>query len=83
MRRRRSGSDPSRRDDDRDENLGSDPHEPLDSGTINALRHADPHARAQTLLRMQRLHGNEAVQRVIRALQVTDAGRDARIQIDR
>jgi hypothetical protein len=29
---------------------------------------------------MQRLHGNEAVQRVIRALQVTDAGRDARVQ---
>jgi len=78
--RRRPGSDPSRRDDDRDDHVGSDPYEPIDSGTINALRHADPHARAQTLLRMQRLHGNEAVQRVIRALQVTDAGRDARIQ---
>ena len=78
--RRRMGSDPSRRDDDRDDRLGSDPYDPIDSGTINALRHADPHARAQTLLRMQRLHGNEAVQRVIRALQVTDAGRDARIQ---
>ena len=78
--RRRPGPDPSRRDDDRDDHLGSDQHEPIDSGTINALRHGDPHARAQTLLRMQRLHGNEAVQRVIRALQVTDAGRDARIQ---
>ena len=80
--RRRRWSDPSRRDDDRDDLVGSDPepYEPIDSGTINALRHGDPHARAQTLLRMQRLHGNEAVQRVIRALQVTEAGRDARIQ---
>jgi hypothetical protein len=52
----------------------------LDSGTVSALRAADPHARARTLLRLQRLHGNEAVQRVIRALQVTDAGRDARVQ---
>jgi hypothetical protein len=53
---------------------------PLDSGTVSALRQADPHTRARTLLRLQRLHGNEAVQRVIRALQVTDAGRDARVQ---
>ncbi len=79
MRHRRAGSDPSRKDDDREDDVGSDPT-PVDSGTINTLRHADPHTRAQTLLRMQRLHGNEAVQRVIRALQVTDAGRDARIQ---
>ena len=80
--RRRRWSDPSRRDDDRDDHVGSDPepYEPIDSGTINALRHGDPHARAQTLLRMQRLHGNEAVQRVIRALQFTEAGRDARVQ---
>jgi hypothetical protein len=54
--------------------------EPLDSGTVSALRQADPHTRARTLLRLQRLHGNEAVQRVIRALQVTYAGRDARVQ---
>jgi hypothetical protein len=71
-----------RRDDDEDheeETQRSDPA-PLDSGTVSALRQADPHTRARTLLRMQRLHGNEAVQRVIRALQVTDAGRDARVQ---
>ena len=46
----------------------------------SALRQADPHARARSLLRLQRLHGNAAVQRVIRSLQVTDAGRDARVQ---
>ena len=40
-----------------------------------------PHTRARTLLlRLQRLHGNAAVERVIRSLQVTDAGRDARVQ---
>jgi hypothetical protein len=75
MRRR---DDPHRRREEDDESR--DEPAPLDSGTINALRDADPHTRARTLLRMQRLHGNEAVQRVIHALQVTDAGRDARIQ---
>jgi hypothetical protein len=82
MRRpkRDPGSDPDpERDDEQRETQGSDPA-PLDSGTVSALREADPHTRARTLLRMQRLHGNEAVQRVIRALQVTDAGRDARVQ---
>ena len=29
---------------------------PLDSGTVAALRQADPHTRARTLLRLQRLH---------------------------
>jgi hypothetical protein len=53
---------------------------PLDSGTVQSLKAADPRSRAQYLLRLQRLHGNQAVQRVIRALQTTDAGRDARIQ---
>jgi hypothetical protein len=77
MRRR---DDPHRRRDEDDDESRDEPA-PIDSGTINALRGADPHSRAQTLLRMQRLHGNEAVQRVIRALQVTDAGRDARIQM--
>jgi hypothetical protein len=85
MRRRRGGgSDAWERDDDREPEFGSDPDRqpaPIDSGTITALRQADPHTRAQTLLRMQRLHGNEAVQRIVRALQVTDAGRDARIQM--
>src|SRR5688572_31429395 len=54
---------------------------PLDSGTIQSLREADPRARAQAILRLQRLHGNAAVQRVIRSLQVTDASRDARVQM--
>jgi hypothetical protein len=53
---------------------------PLDSGTVQSLRSADPRTRAQWLMRLQRLHGNQAVQRAIRALQSTDAGRDARIQ---
>jgi hypothetical protein len=82
-RRRRPGSDPDPRERDDEEHEGSDPAqepEPIDSGTVSALRQADPHTRARTLLRMQRLHGNDAVQRVIRALQVTDAGRDARVE---
>jgi len=77
VRRRRDRDDdhePDEAEESRDEPA------PLDSGTVSALREADPHTRARTLLRMQRLHGNEAVQRVIRALQVTDAGRDARVQ---
>ena len=77
MRRRRDRDDdhePDEAEESRDEPA------PLDSGTVSALREADPHTRARTLLRMQRLHGNEAVQRVIRALQGTDAGRDARVQ---
>ena len=54
---------------------------PLDSGTIQSLREADPAARAQAILALQRQHGNAAVQRVIRSLQTTDAGRDARVQM--
>lgn len=73
-RERREDNEDHEREQPRDEPA------PLDSGTVSALREADPHTRARTLLRMQRLHGNEAVQRVIRALQVTDAGRDARVQ---
>jgi hypothetical protein len=72
--------DPERDEEsERDETSEAEPA-PLDSGTVSALRAADPHTRARTLLRLQRLHGNDAVQRVIRALQVTDAGRDARVQ---
>ena len=52
----------------------------LDSGTVMALQEADPHTRARALMQLQRSHGNEAVQRVIRSLQSTDAGRDARVQ---
>src|SRR5919107_3739888 len=44
-------------------------------------READPAARAQAILTLQRQHGNAAVQRVIRSLQTTDAGRDARVQM--
>ena len=59
----------------------ADEERPLDSGTIQSLREADPRARAQAILQLQRLHGNAAVQRVIRSLQVTDASRDARVQL--
>jgi len=66
-----------RRPDERE----AEEERPLDSGTIQALRAADPQDRAQTILQLQRLHGNAAVQRVIRSLQVTDASRDARVQM--
>ena len=79
MERRRRDRDPDDHEPDEAEESRDEPA-PLDSGTVSALRQADPHTRARTLLRLQRLHGNEAVQRVIRALQVTDAGRDARVQ---
>jgi hypothetical protein len=79
VRRRRD--DPRPESDEHDEAEESrDEPAPLDSGTVSALRQADPHTRARSLLQLQRLHGNDAVQRVIRALQVTDAGRDARVQ---
>jgi hypothetical protein len=85
--KRREGSDPETDHDQTEDSEGSDPAsrsdtepELLDSGTVSALRQADPHTRARTLLRLQRLHGNDAVQRVIRSLQTTDAGRDARVQ---
>ena len=74
-----------RRPDEREEDEESEPvaeeERPLDSGTIQSLREADPRARAQAILQLQRLHGNAAVQRVIRSLQVTDASRDARVQM--
>ncbi len=71
-----------RRPDERDDDEAAEREEerPLDSGTVQALRAADPKDRAQAILRLQRLHGNAAVQRVIRSLQVTDASRDARVQ---
>jgi hypothetical protein len=62
------------------EEVASDEPQPLDSGTVMALQEADPHTRARALLQMQRSHGNEAVQRVIRSIQGTDAGIDARVQ---
>jgi hypothetical protein len=75
-----------RRPDERDEEEeqqapATEEDRPLDSGTIQSLRDADPSARAQAILQLQRLHGNAAVQRVIRSLQVTDASRDARVQM--
>ena len=75
--RRKPGEAEDERDEERE--AESEP-QPLDSGTIQSLREADPAARAQAILRLQRLHGNAAVQRVIHSLQVTDAGRDARVQ---
>jgi hypothetical protein len=79
-RRRRRPDDPEAKEDERDEAPG-EAERPLDSGTIQSLREADPRARAQAILSLQRAHGNAAVQRVIRALQVTDASRDARVQM--
>jgi hypothetical protein len=70
-----------RRPDERDEDEEREEERPLDSGTVQSLREADPRTRAQTILQLQRQHGNAAVQRVIRSLQVTDASRDARIQM--
>src|SRR5215204_6479900 len=75
--RRRPGDAEDEREQEREDE--AEP-QPLDSGTIQSLREADPAARAQAILRLQRLHGNAAVQRVIHSLQVTDAGRDARVQ---
>jgi hypothetical protein len=63
-----------------DEDEEREEERPLDSGTVQALREADPRDRAQTISQLQRLHGNAAVQRVIRSLQATDASRDARVQ---
>ena len=70
----------TRRPDEREDEGEREEERPLDSGTVQALRAADPKDRAQAILRLQRLHGNAAVQRVIRSLQVTDASRDARVQ---
>jgi hypothetical protein len=76
--RRRPGEAEDEREEEREG--GESEPQPLDSGTVQSLREADPAARAQAILRLQRLHGNAAVQRVIHSLQVTDAGRDARVQ---
>ena len=65
---------PDARDEDEEQQAPvAEEDRPLDSGTIQSLREADPSARAQAILQLQRLHGNAAVQRVIRSLQVTDA----------
>jgi hypothetical protein len=80
MRGRRRRDDPERPEDEREDEEASSEPQPLDSGTVSALEQADPHTRARTLLQLQRQHGNDAVQRVIRSLQITDAGRDARVQ---
>jgi len=76
--RRRPEDEEEREDEERE---SSQEERPLDSGTIQSLREADPRERARTILQLQRLHGNAAVQRVIRSLQVTDASRDARVQM--
>ena len=77
--RRRPGEAGAEEEEREEETREAGP-QPLDSGTIQSLRQADPAARAQAILRLQRLHGNAAVERVIHSLQVTDAGRDARVQ---
>jgi hypothetical protein len=71
---------PDGREEEEEEQVAEEDR-PLDSGTVQSLREADPRARAQAILQLQRLHGNAAVQRVIRSLQVTDASRDARVQM--
>jgi hypothetical protein len=53
---------------------------PIDLETIAALRAADPNTRKFSLLRIQRLHGNATVQRLMRELESTDATREARVQ---
>ena len=72
-----------RRDDDEREEATSAEPEPLDSGTVSALRQADPHTRARTLLRLQRLHGNAAVERIVRSLQLTDRTAEPAQGLDR
>jgi hypothetical protein len=54
--------------------------EPVPAEAVESLRAADPQTRAAALMRLQRTRGNATVQRLVRSLQTTDAGRDARIQ---
>jgi hypothetical protein len=81
MRKRRPGE----REDDAAEKEGEEEEKqptpsPIDVDTIAALRAADPNTRKFSLLRIQRLHGNATVQRLMRELESTDASRDGRIQ---
>jgi hypothetical protein len=78
-----------RRPGEREEDAGNEGEEqeegkpvasPIDVETIAALRAADPNTRKFSLLRIQRLHGNATVQRLMRELESTDASRDGRIQ---
>jgi hypothetical protein len=75
---------PGEREDEEQEKEGEDKRDdvpaPIDVETIAALREADPTTRKFSLLRIQRLHGNATVQRLLRELESTDASRDARIQ---
>lgn len=68
--------DPEREEDEAAEQAPP----PIDLETIAALRAADPNTRKFSLLRIQRLHGNAAVQRLMRELETTDATREGRIQ---
>jgi hypothetical protein len=86
MARRAEATRPGERDDEEEQKAKpaepvAEEERPLDSGTVQSLREADPRARAQAILQLQRLHGNAAVQRVINSLQVTDASREARVQM--
>ena len=73
---------PGERDDDEQEREEEQQAPPpaIDVETIAALRAADPATRKFSLLRIQRLHGNATVQRLMRELETTDASREARVQ---
>jgi hypothetical protein len=74
---------PGEREDEEAEQEGEEKKDeptPIDVETIAALREADPNVRKFSLLRIQRLHGNATVQRLMRELEGTDASRDARMQ---
>jgi hypothetical protein len=66
--------------DEREDEEGKENPTPIDVETIAALREADPNTRKFSLLRIQKLHGNATVQRLMRELEGTDASRDARMQ---
>ena len=79
MRKRRPEDE---REGDEEEREDGKPEEapPIDVETMEALRAADPMTRKLSLLRIQRLHGNTTVQRVLRELESTEASREGRIQ---
>ena len=76
VRQRRPGEREEERAREEGEEKRDDVPAPIDVETINALREADPHTRKFSLLRIQRLHGNATVQRLMRELE--SHRRDAR-----
>ena len=71
---------PGEREDEEEREEEQQAPPPIDIETIAALREADPNTRKFSLLRIQRLHGNATVQRLMRELETTDASRAGRIQ---